>query len=145
MVSTFSGQPQAIAAGERLNIRLMPNWPESVSGLLLRDSRVVGLNGRHAPTRRRFSLAHELGHWFLRHDQTWHEEEITIDSPPEQFSVDANKIAESEANEFAGELLASRAMLKDSIKHEQDGNKLAALFGMSPQALWVQRLKHNLV
>src|SRR5437870_13508129 len=37
------------------------------SGILIREGRraVVGVNASHAPTRQRFSIAHEIGHYLL--------------------------------------------------------------------------------
>ena len=59
------------------------DWPQRTSGILLREERLIGLNANHAPVRRRFSLAHELGHHFLKH-HLWFEDnhEVTLDNPP---------------------------------------------------------------
>ncbi len=139
-------RPEAIARVEGLEVHLVMTWPDDVSGLLLRESRRIGLNGRHARTRQRFSLAHELGHWFLRHDFPWHERTVTIDAPPEQMPEDEHqKLQESEANEFAGELLAPRNMLKQALGQTRDTEELAELFDMSSEALWIRILRHNLL
>jgi Zn-dependent peptidase ImmA (M78 family) len=135
---------EMIARSEGLEVRLMQTWPASVSGLLLRDSRLLGLNGLHSRNRRRFSLAHELGHWFLRHDLPWHENEISIDDPPKPPGGDGNPI-EGEADEFAGELLAPREMLKRALKETRDPRKLAELFEISEEAMWVRLLRHKLL
>lgn len=134
----------AIAGGEGLQVKLMESWPSKVSGLLLRDACLIGINARHSRTRRRFSLAHELGHWFMRHDFPWHEREITIDQPPAPLDEEKYPI-EKEANEFAGELLAPRAMLKLAVSTNGDPNALAAMFDMSSQAMWIQLMKHGLI
>lgn len=138
--------PEAVAAGEGLEVRVVSTWPDKLSGLLLRESGLIGLNGKHAPARRRFSLAHELGHWFLRHDITWDENEVTIDAPPhEEQENEAARLREAEANEFAGELLAPREMLKQALARVQDPSELAELFGISAEALWVRIVRHNLL
>lgn len=136
---------EAIASVEGLAVKLILTWPDSVSGLLLRESRLIGINGRHASTRRRFSLSHELGHWFLRHDFPWHEKDVTIDEPPEESTGEEFMVLESEANEFAGELLAPLGMLKAAMKRTRDADELAKLFEMSPESLWVRILRHNLL
>jgi uncharacterized protein DUF955 len=133
-----------IARSEGLEVRLIQTWPASVSGLLLRESRLLGLNGLHSRNRRRFSLAHELGHWFLRHDFPWHENEISVDDPPEPPGGDSNPI-EGEADEFAGELLAPREMLKRALRETGDPRKLAELFEISEEAMWVRLLRHKLL
>ena len=138
--------PETIAAAEGLEVRMIMTWPESLSGLLLRDSRCIGINAKHAPTRRRFSLAHELGHWLLRHDVAWHERDVTIDEPPQEVPNDElHNWQEAEANEFAGELLAPREMLKVAMKKTKEPSALAGVFQISDQALWVRILRHNLL
>ena len=45
---------------------------QSLSGLLLADRRQIWVNGdegRQWPPRRRFTIAHELGHWVLHRDE----------------------------------------------------------------------------
>lgn len=133
-----------IAKSENLEVRLIQTWPASVSGLLLRDSRLLGLNGLHSRTRRRFSLAHELGHWFLRHDFPWHEKEVSIDEPPDLPDAERDPI-EGEADEFAGELLAPREMLKRALKQTTNPRSLAELFDISEEAMWVRLLRHKLL
>jgi len=138
--------PEAIAKAERLEVLKVMTWPDALSGLLLRESRRIGINGNHARVRQRFSLAHELGHWFLRHDLPWLERDVTIDEPPELGAENERYQAqESEANEFAGELLAPREMLKAGLRTNRDINKLSQYFDMSAEALWVRVLRHNLL
>src|SRR3989442_1338181 len=108
-----------IAATEGLEVRLMNSWSSKVSGLLLREEKLIGLNAKHSYRRRRFSLAHELGHWFMRHDLPWHEEAITIDTPP-TMEEHGKRPEESEADEFAGELLAPRAFLKGAMERTKN-------------------------
>jgi len=89
-------------------------------------------------------LAHELGHWFMRHDFAWREVDVTIDQPPEpptQFDT-AN---EGEADEFAGELLAPLFLLKEAFKRNSDVKALADVFDLSEQAMWVRLLRHRLI
>ncbi len=135
---------EPITAHEQLTVKLMQSWPPSVSGLLLRDARLIGLNAQHNHKRRRFSLAHELGHWFMRHDFDWHEAEVTIDSPPSPASYGKDP-TEGEADEFAGELLAPRSFLKEALRKTQDVSALAELFDISEEALWVRLLHHKLL
>jgi Zn-dependent peptidase ImmA (M78 family) len=133
----------AVARGEGLEVRLVDTWPKTMSGLLLREDHLIGINAAHASTRRRFSLAHELGHWFLRHDVAWHERGITIDEPPD--IVIAGNPIEAEADEFAGELLAPREFLKAALRKTKDAAALADLFDMSEEAIWVRLLRHRLL
>lgn len=134
----------AIASSEGLQVKLIETWPTKVSGLLLCDSRLIGINANHVSTRRRFSLAHELGHWFMRHDLQWHDRDVTIDNPPLPLD-DTKDPIEKEANEFAAELLAPLAMLKVSFGTVNDPDRLADLYDMSPPAMWIHLMKHRLI
>ena len=67
--------------------------PDELSGVVDREKRLIAVNARHAPTRRRFSVAHELGHILLRH-------------PPESgCSAPEIRKWNREADRFAAELL----------------------------------------
>ncbi len=72
----------------------------------------------HRETRYRFSLAHEVGHWFLHADQ-WRD--FTFDSvqtwkeQSQQFPDKEYGILEWQANEFAGLILVPPEELKDEV------------------------------
>jgi Zn-dependent peptidase ImmA (M78 family) len=94
------------------------DFPDSVDALIIEDDAKVYavVNSRHHLHRRRFSLAHELGHYFLHKDGKF-EEPITIDSPPsEEDELGSKDPAETEADLFAGELLVPLEMLKLHVK-----------------------------
>lgn len=86
-----------------------------ISGMLYRDSgtTVIGVNSRHAPTRQRFTVAHEIGHLLIHKGQplfidrfvrvNWRNGE----SSPEEV----------QANAFAAELLMPRALVREAIGH----------------------------
>jgi len=135
---------QAIAKNEQLEVEVIASWPDQVSGLLLREARLIGVNGNHNRRRQRFSLAHELGHWFMRHDFEWREASITMDRPPEDDTTPDNA-DESEADEFAGELLVPLAFLKTAFRTNGDIAVLAELFDVSEEAMWVRVLRHRLI
>src|SRR5947208_2981495 len=95
---------EEIAVAEGLAIVRVNDWDDRVSAYLDHRARTIAVNSRHHPLRQRFSVAHELGHFFLAHPLAQgYEEEID----PEQEHQDH----EIEANEFASELLVPRAML----------------------------------
>lgn len=133
----------SIAVQEGLTVKVIHTWPPKMSGLLLREELLIGINGNHSRRRRRFSLAHELGHWFMRHDVPWHDPDVTIDNPP-QLAGYRKDPTEGEADEFAGELLAPLAMLKAAMKDSNDPGSLADVFDISEPALWVRLVKHRL-
>jgi Zn-dependent peptidase ImmA (M78 family) len=101
---------------------------ESLSGFLLNQegSFLIGVNNEDGESRQRFTIAHELGHYFL-HDRTT----SYMDTKTGHFSVTPrNEVSsagvdpkEIEANLFAAELL----MPEESIRQEME--KLGA-FGI---------------
>ncbi len=125
-----------------------------ISGFLLKDKgkATVGLNMYHADVRKRFTLAHEIGHFKL------HE----IDSPifvdysykgSMLRSKESNKIyrrtnnevnptMEKEANFFAANLLMPKILVKREIEninnnldYDNKVSKLAEVFEVSTQAM----------
>jgi hypothetical protein len=109
-----------------------------VSGMLLPLERRICLNASEPPERRRFTLAHELGHWTCQYlegvtaPRFCRAEEIGLDS-------DA-KALEREANVFAAELLMPELLVRDAF--DGDPRRTASRLGVSEEAMaW--RL-HNL-
>lgn len=94
----------------------------NVSGLIIVDSeniqgfdtnKVIVINADHSFTRKRFTVAHELGHYFLR------------DKPQQCFAHrDAGRVdnEERDANRFASELL----MPEDDFRREY--NETASMY-----------------
>ena len=101
---------------------------EGLDGFTLRCADATGRPGLlvfyrtdSAPARRRFTLAHELGHIALGH--------IGLDSPPQMCVEDAT--AEAEANCFAGELLVPSPLL---CRAGLDAETIARRCGVSREA-----------
>lgn len=91
---------------------------------------LIGVNRYHAPTRQRFTLAHELGHYILHRERIGIGEKIEDKMllRTESFGVQV----EEEANEFAAELLMPAQEFTALIR-SSDGkiDKIAAFFGVS--------------
>jgi Zn-dependent peptidase ImmA (M78 family) len=111
-----------------------------LSGMVYRrleGKSVIGVNLRHPPNRRRFTIAHEIGHLML------HADEIHIDEGfpfafRDEISSLAKDPAEIEANQFAAELLMPEAWLVNEIRDhlldiESEGviKSLANKYGVS--------------
>ena len=89
--------------------------PDNLSGRLVKagdEEYEIHVNSRHAPTRRRFTIAHELGHYVLHRpllgdgitDNTAYRAE-----PCEEYHNHAiTQAHETQANQFAAELLMPR-------------------------------------
>jgi len=70
--------PAKIAKDLGIELRL-EKVDDGLSGFLLRDQKndrvVIGANLRHHPNRRKFTIAHELGHYLLHEAATVHLDE----------------------------------------------------------------------
>ena len=102
-LSTAPGAP-TLAAGQAL------------SGLLLPDRAEIWVNAHEAeewPPRRRFTIAHELGHWQLhRHDGDGVFCRSSAVDVAETHESSAPAEPEVEANEFAAALLMPAALIR---------------------------------
>lgn len=82
------------------------NLPDDVSGALdLRDTdkKIILVNSNHSKNRQRFTVAHELGHYFLHHTVGVHIDKKLFFR--DATSAQGTNIVEKEANRFAAELL----------------------------------------
>ena len=145
-----------------------------LSGLIYREedeggrplSTIIGVNSTHAPTRRRFTLAHEIGHLYLGHlegeslghlhiDRKFHWSQVPKKAIPRDarssLGVDAQEMA---ANAFAAALLMPEKTLREDFETLRDGSiggldfeddelarALADRYKVSPQAMLL-RLFH---
>jgi len=91
-------------------------------------------NEDRSVVRKRFSVAHELGHLFMGHLHG----NSSLDLNTENYD-------ELEANAFAAELLMPPAMLKKDIKGGlKDPDQIAKKYNVSVEALWIQIRNANL-
>jgi len=76
------------------------------------DAFVIAVNKSHGPGRRRFSVAHELGHAVLRHTASYYLEYAVEDhwEPPNYSYFD-----EREANAFAAALLMDEWWVREDF------------------------------
>lgn len=116
------------------------NDPEGIDGAIIEIEHkpaIAYLNKAKPIPRQRFTLAHELGHIFLKHSKRdfynaeesreFGDEEIDHSKPPQ----------EKEADAFASELLVSNDKLK---QHEADMNnidRLSSIFQVSKEAMTI--------
>ncbi len=82
---------------------------DNLSGFLLRDIKnykaVIGVNYKHSDNRKRFTIAHELGHLFLHEGEQIHVDRGIQINLRNEAASQGSLIAEKEANLFAAELL----------------------------------------
>lgn len=128
-----------------------------LSGVLIRDinSVIIGVNSLHADTRKRFTIAHELGHFFLHKGEPVHIDRgfrVNFRNGNSSLAVDFEEV---EANAFAAALLMPEKKLKTIVRGKlregidledsKELKKIANQFGVSQQALIIRLMKLELV
>lgn len=118
-----------------------------VSGMLLREDNeppVIGVNQAHLETRRRFTIAHELGHWALHPGRL-----VIFDRPMranrrDSVSAMATDREEIQANAFGAALLMPERLVREHVyklhsnqrqNPEEAAALLAGVFNVSPVAM----------
>lgn len=119
--------------GIDLVIEPMPNHQ---SGCLINQNGTwqIRINSLHHPRRRRFTMAHEIAHYFLHR----HQQEQFVDQTLFRSEEEADPI-ETQANRFAGELLMPEELIRERMR--AGGNKvedLARYFDVSSLAMRVR-------
>lgn len=98
------------------------------------NRKLIGINKNYHPNAKRFSIGHELGHYFLDHpaEDDCTEEEIII----------YNK----EAEEFSAELLMPFDLIKGELeKHKGNLDSFAKALGVSKEALYCKLQNQKLI
>lgn len=111
-------------------------FPDALSALIVdagEERYAIAVNRGHHPHRRRFSIAHELGHAVLRHECDYYLDYWGDDAwePPGYRYFD-----EREANQFAAALLMDdRALRRDIANGLRDLHTLADRYQVSEAAM----------
>ena len=111
---------------------------DGVSGVLRIRERLIGVNaaeGERWPRRRRFTIAHEIGHWVLHRDDI---ADLVVTRTTDYVPSDRAKamtpeeIREREANRFAAELLMPEESIHAAVAaHGSDVVDQADRFAVS--------------
>lgn len=132
------------------DINVMPYaFDNEISGVLVEKDNAftIGLNMNHSEKRQRFTIAHELGHYFLQHQR----QGIFVDESPmkqnlilfrDSFSSTGENAQEREANAFAAALLMPRVYIENymieknvDLTAEDELETMAADFSVSTGAM----------
>jgi Zn-dependent peptidase ImmA (M78 family) len=131
---------------------------ENLSGFIIRSKSraIIGVNSKHPENRRRFTIAHEVGHLLL-HDHVQDHNEVHVDGAGcgmrvrrrDQESSKGEDDHEREANFFAAELLMPAKFLEEDVADLDDADlfeddvlgPLSKKYKVSTQALTF-RLAH---
>lgn len=110
------------------------------------------MNSNHPPTRKRFTIAHELAHLLLHSTSGVHVDEMVVQMRDRKTSEGVDE-HEMEANRFAAELLMPQKFLEDDLQsmgriHADDEEAIAILakrYGVSKQAMAIRLSSLKLV
>lgn len=117
------------------------DFVDEVSAVLIDapDFSVIGVNEQHKPNRRRFSIAHELGHFVMGHTDDLFIEFLAPELFQEQSPQRVDQ--EREANWFAADLLMPKSWIEKDWRQSYDLTEMAKKYMVSEQAMWI-RLQH---
>lgn len=95
-------------------------------------TKIIVINSAENPYRKRFTIAHELGHYFLEYKDKEHELLGNIIVHRDNTFNLANKEKENDADMFAGELLMPTDILETELKKLK---QIDLLFSTIPEAI----------
>lgn len=127
----------------------MPSPVESCEGMLVRNPKDAAewgifVNPDAGPERRRFTIAHELGHFVLHRAR---QGSFRCDKESVHFGLDTAAVIEREADEFASNILMPGDVVRDAIANRRIDLKvlsdLAKTFEVSFEALCIRFIKYT--
>ena len=111
--------------------------------IFLKDSKYfIRVNASHLPARRRFTVAHELGHYYYHKDFLDKESQILERNNYSGLGFDAKEV---EANAFAAELLMPRIHFLQKYAELRKIHSLAEYFFVSELAVQVRLINLGLM
>ena len=132
-----------------LGLKVIPYaFDDDISGTLIIDQNVIGFNQTESRVRRRFTIAHEVGHYILHKDK----KPIFLDklfrlNSSSSSSSEQNQELEMEANIFAASILMPESLMRKEVENidfdfasEEAIKYLARVFDVSSTAMYY-RLK----
>jgi Zn-dependent peptidase ImmA (M78 family) len=118
---------------------------DNLSGLIAKRGSNVSIlvNKSDPPYRKRFTIAHELGHHFLHLLSDGEFVDNKVDLFRDGEGGDQSKKVEVQANQFAAALLMPSELLKNEYRKNNDISDLARKFNVSEEAMGyrLQRLR----
>ena len=118
---------------------------DEISGMIEAegDSYTITINADDAPTRMRFTIAHELGHYMRHRDLIG----SGLDDNKAYRSTSKGKYAnyavgpkqEREANKFAADVLMPYSLVVKYLKEQRSVQEMAELFNVSEAAMSIRK------
>ena len=126
----------ALANALGIRVKRTSQWPDEICGAIVsKDKRfTIWTNANHPATRRRFTIAHEIGHYVLHREHIG--DGIRDDA---MFRSKLNSLLESAANRYAAGLLMPWPLVVDAMEDGLDSiEKLATHFQVSKTAMSIR-------
>jgi Zn-dependent peptidase ImmA (M78 family) len=133
----FPVDPVTIARELGLDV-MDTDLPDQVSGALLKEAGqdpIIVLHYQDNPKRKRFTCAHELGHFVYRNEQNVLDEEYSYLDLRSPASSTGEEIEEVMANRFAAHLLMPESEVEKLVKQKKTHLEMAIYFDVSSEAL----------
>jgi len=124
-----------------LNIKIVSHdFSDDISGVFIRENNdlFIGVNNRHPEERKRFTIAHEIGHYLLHSSDILHYDTAHLDSPTMVLYRANGNLSpnETNANAFAAELLMPEEYIDKCVKLGiLEIGSLADIFKVSEDAM----------
>jgi Zn-dependent peptidase ImmA (M78 family) len=133
-----------IAMFYNMNIIYDDNLGKYCSGKILIESGNIAtayINAHDTPSRQRFTIAHELGHFYSYKKQgktgeiIEYRNKIVVDNAKDTLSSQTDQLEEAYANIFAANLLVPRFLLEEILKLNRSLSNIANMFEVSQEML----------
>lgn len=112
----------------------------SLSGMVAKreGKTVILVNINDSPYRKRFTIAHELGHYFMHLEQGGEFIDNLTDLFRGDQETDVTKTVEVEANYFAAALLMNEELIRNKWAQLLDIESMAEVFKVSKEAMGIR-------
>ncbi len=142
---------------KNLNLKcFIGDYEDNISGSIIKDDEgdtySIYANRKHPRNRRRFTLAHEIGHYISYLKGSYSQKELQDEGGFEDKAISYRKEghhskAETEANLIAAELLMPKSKVEELMRHGLTPEEMAEKFYVSPSAMTIrlQALYDNLM
>lgn len=128
---------------------------DNVSGVLIIEdgSGIIGFNQTESRVRRRFTIAHEFGHYILHKDKSNLFVDKMFRASKDHVAYKGSKFRyEQEANEFAAALLMPEPVVREKVAtmeldlgDEEGLKQLAKIFDVSSTAMYFRLFNLHLI
>lgn len=146
---TVPVDPVTLANRHGIKIHNAKFATDNVSGMISKKGENINLlvNYQDAPQRKRFTIAHELGHHFLHllEDGDFVDKDLFRPQEPLGDEMTDKKRQEVQANQFAAALLMPEELVKKAYSITSEIAQLSLLFNVSEPAMAIRLSQLGLV